>query len=193
MKYLAIDLETTGLDSDYDQILMISMVIEDSTNPLPLSSLPHFTSYIKHEKIKGSAFALGMNSWILNHISGRENYKPYQVLKGKQNWDYEDTGIKDTWIEPALSFLNEHFKDEKITLAGKNVGSFDLQFLPKELKDRFRHRVIDVGNMFIDFKNDKMVPDLSTCKLRAGLNINVAHDAYEDALDVIRLLRTRYA
>lgn len=193
MKYISLDLETTGTDPSTDQILQISMVFEDSSKPeVPVEELPYFTAFIKHERIKGSAFALAMNGWILDIISGRNKETPkYPILVGKNRYDLEDSGYADTWIAPALDFITAHFGKENASIAGKNVGTFDLQFLPKVLKDKIKYRVLDVGPLFMDFKDDKWIPDLKTCKTRSGLDTPVAHDAREDALDVIRLVRAR--
>jgi hypothetical protein len=44
----------------------------------------------------------------------------------------------------------------------------------------------------MDWEIDSEVPGLELCKKRAGLEAVVSHDAREDALDVINLLRRRY-
>ena len=55
------------------------------------------------------------------------------------------------------------------------------------------HRVIDVGNLYIDFKNDDSIPNLEECKKRAGIeNTTVSHKAVEDARDVVLTLREKY-
>lgn len=181
MKYISLDLETTGTNPDRDQILQISMVLEDTSKPeVAVEELPHFTAFLKHERIEGSAYALGMNGWILDIISGRSKEIPkYPVL--------------DLWIEEALAFIDLHFGKENASIAGKNVGTFDLQFLPWIIRKRIKYRVMDVGPLFTDFANDKWIPDLTTCKKRAGIDTPVAHDAREDALDVIRLIRSKAA
>lgn len=183
MKYISLDLETAGLNPGGHNILMLSAVVEDSVCPLPLEDLPHFTCYVKPwTELKGTPYALAMNAWILDIISGRT----------KCPNDYPILSLRDM-RDGFLSFLSEHFGDERITIAGKNVASFDMQFLKAHtLHDRFRHRVLDVGPLFVDWSSDNSVPDLKTCKQRAGLGSKVAHDAYEDAIDVIRLLRTKY-
>jgi len=163
------------------------MVVEDTNDIKPLSELPHFTCFVKQpEPITGSFYALGLNGWILDIISGRkENHTPYPIL--------EPLGYFEAWQRSATLFLDDHFGNERITVAGKNVAGFDIPFLPKCLQARFRHRVIDPGTLFTDWENDKCIPDLGKCKERAGLEATVAHDTYDDAIDVIRLLRTKYA
>lgn len=183
MKYLSLDLETTCLQPHPQHILQVSMVVEDTDSPLivPVESLPHFTCFVKHDRIEGEAFALGMNGWILDIISGRnKDYKGYQVLTHNE------------WVGIAEAFLNSHFGPSKITVAGKNVAGFDIPFLPREISRKFRHKVLDPGPMMVNWKTDDQVPNFDNCKKRAGIDTPVAHDAREDAMDVIRCLRTFY-
>jgi hypothetical protein len=44
----------------------------------------------------------------------------------------------------------------------------------------------------VDWKNDKSLPNLTTCKERAGVSGIVTHNALEDAWDVIEVLRKFY-
>ena len=179
MKYVSLDLETTCLEPDPHNILMVSMVVEDTNDNKPLEELPHLTFFVKNGTlITGSSFALNMNSWILKILA--ENKGPYPIYG------------KYTWPGAVLQFLNIHFGSSKVVAVGKNVAGFDLQFLPIGVKDRFHHRVIDPGSMFIDWNVDEVPPDMNICKCRAGIAGEVTHNAYEDALDVIKLLRTKY-
>lgn len=85
-----------------------------------------------------------------------------------------------------------------ITVAGKNPGSLDIPFLEEagafaakrsEKRVRFRHRVLDPAVLYFDPSSDEELPDLATCKKRAGLSETVAHTAVSDALDVVQLVR----
>jgi oligoribonuclease (3'-5' exoribonuclease) len=61
MKYLSLDLETTCLQPSPKHILQVSMVVEDTDLALvPVTGLPHFTCFVKHDRIEGEAYALGM-------------------------------------------------------------------------------------------------------------------------------------
>lgn len=45
----------------------------------------------------------------------------------------------------------------------------------------------------MDFKNDDWLPNLTTCKEKAGLEeTEVTHNALDDAWDVIQVLRAKY-
>ena len=202
MKYVSLDIETTGLDAHQDQILQIAMVVEDTFKPeTPVEELPSFVALLNHNYFRGNAFALAMNAWILSAIaSGKSEYPIYNVHEYPQQ-TFEPGEISGPsfnypmWIQNILTFLDAHFGEgTRVTLAGKNVAGFDLQFLPQEIKNRVRHRVLDVGPLFVDFSKDAVVPDLKECMKRAYPDkvYEVSHDALEDARDVIRLLRTRY-
>lgn len=195
MKYVSLDLETTSLEPSPRHILQVSMVVEDTTKPeVAVEDLPHFTCFVNHERIRGQAYALGMNGWILDILSGRNKTpQPYPILTWKDALFDDDEAPEGTWLVPALAFLDEQFGSSKITVAGKNVAGFDIPFLPKELKSRFRHKVLDPGTLYVNWQTDDQAPNFELCKKRAGLNTPVAHDAREDALDVIRLLRLAQA
>jgi oligoribonuclease (3'-5' exoribonuclease) len=174
MKYVSLDIETTGLDSKEHQVLMIAAVLEDTSKNTPIDELEHFTCYVKHPKYIGSAYALSLNSKILANIAAPKNDIPI--------YSY------DMAIFHLERFLRWSFEDKKAVIAGKNVMGFDLQFLP-EIKSLVSHRVLDPGPLYTDVTIDTYPPDLKTCLQRAGIDKPVAHDAYEDAKDVIRVLR----
>lgn len=181
MKYFSLDLETTCLQPSPGHILQVSMVVEDTTLNVPVEQLPHFTCFVKQPRIHGEAYALGMNGWILDYISGRnKETSPYPVVDSL------------AWVDQADNFLFAAFGAERITVAGKNVAGFDIPFLPDQISRKFRHKVLDPGPMMMDWTIDEDVPNFEKCKKRAGITTPVAHDAREDALDVIRCLRTFY-
>jgi DNA polymerase III epsilon subunit-like protein len=72
MKYISIDLETTGLDPQNCQILQIGAVIEDTNEVKPISELPKFNCVIEHPHYSGSAFAINMNMNLIEIIAGME-------------------------------------------------------------------------------------------------------------------------
>lgn len=83
---------------------------------------------------------------------------------------------------------------EKVTAAGKNFGSFDLQFLlhqSVEFSSSFRHRSLDPTPYYIK-PEDVVPPELKECKLRAGLDGEVAHRGLDDAWDIVNLLQRKF-
>jgi DNA polymerase III alpha subunit (gram-positive type) len=81
----------------------------------------------------------------------------------------------------------------RVNVAGKNVASFDLQFLKTKITKwwpiSFCQRTIDPAILYWDAKRDQQLPDMKTCMERARIKGEVAHTALEDALVVVKLLR----
>lgn len=193
MKYVSIDLETTGLNHDNCQILEIAAVYNDDN--LHLALCPIFHRYIWHPIIKGEAYALHMNANLIKEI-----------------FDLKKAGAKtDVLIDPGAlryrfrDWLLEHGYQRTITddvltsvknvvVAGKNFESFDHKFLSKLDCDdliRFHHRVIDPA-MYYHERDDAVPPDTNACLKRAGFPGPVSHRAVNDALDVCRLIRHHF-
>ena len=190
MRYLSLDIETTCLaPKKPSNILMLSMVVEDTNNPKDLKILPHFTCFFNQKEFTGSAYALAMNSWILDILSGRAetDYPIYRI-------------DSESFKKDIDSFLLTHFGEitpehrvnlPPITLAGKNVAMFDFQFLPEWLQDYFSYRVIDLGSVFIDFQGHG-IPSTNRLIHDLKLNPEGIHDARVDAMNVINILRHKY-
>ena len=70
MKYISIDIETTGLDPDFNDVLSIGAIIEDSANPLPYEECPKFHAAIVRHQITGSPRAINMNADLIEAIGG---------------------------------------------------------------------------------------------------------------------------
>lgn len=224
MKYISIDIETSGLDRDLCQVLSIGAVIEDTNDIKPLAELPTFHAVIKRESIYGSIFALDLNRDL---IQAMKNYSVAETDEAKKQVE-EDFGAKfyneDEVVEALYQFcyrnglvefddtlvakhtklvdgvrypiLSSNMNKIYFTAAGKNFASFDQQFLIKlpRWKQVFaiRSRVLDPGILFIDWNSDESVPSLDVCKQRAGIDGAVTHNAVEDAIDVVKLLRKQY-
>ena len=160
MKYISIDLETTGLEKDRYEILSFGAIIEDTENNLPLSEIPKFHAAILHNEITGSPFALNMNKKIIEAIvqyqtaqdqdekndivqmTGMNFYHEDEVVEGFYRWLY-DNGM----VEVDPNFLNQQIvrlengkiypaitsktKPVTINVAGKNFASFDKHFIER--------------------------------------------------------------
>lgn len=220
MKYISIDIETTGLNPENCQILSIAAVIEDTQNIKPLAELPHLHLGILRENINGSMYAINMNIDLIktiNHYQTSNNEdKSYIEYKKNMKFVEESNVVKELFkffltngieyddknnvyanvqqdITPVLSGnMNKMY----LNIAGKNFGTFDKLFLEKlphwKQVFKIRTRILDPAILYVDWENDKEVPGLSVCKHRANVTGTVSHDAYEDALDVIFLLRKSY-
>ena len=76
MKYIAIDIETTGLELENCQVLSIGAVIEDTNEIKPLNELPKFHGVIMRRNISGNTYAINLNRDLIqtmNHYMTAEN------------------------------------------------------------------------------------------------------------------------
>ena len=224
MKYISIDIETTGLDPENCQILSIGAVIEDTLNQLPFEELPTFHGVIKRENVSGSLFALNMNRDLIEtivqystaqdqdekndivHMTGMQFYHEDEIVEALFQFCYRNglvpvdlnAPFKTMKVVNGITYpvLNSNMTKVYLNCAGKNFAGFDKKFLEKlpRWKQVFsiRSRVLDPGILFVDWINDESVPSLDECKKRAGIDGVVTHNAVEDAMDVVMLLRQCY-
>lgn len=195
MKYLSVDLETTGLDPTFCQILEIGAVIDDTSwsdklsnwkNGLAFGGRPFFHCYVIHEKMVGTPFALTMNAKIIERIAKSKDFPQFKFF-------YPNRAMAAFSDFIAENFPQHKFK--KVTVAGKNFSSFDRSFLAqmpesKDVLDRFHHRVLDPVSLYFEGE-DTELPNLETCLKRAGIGGEVTHNACDDAWQVIQVLRAK--
>lgn len=109
-------------------------------------------------------------------------------LRGHIQWDVEN--------ECSYPLIGPNTPVSHITVAGKNFATFDKLFLERlpRWKQLFkiRQRTIDPTILYTSWSTDESLPNLSTCKNRAGLGTTVTHNADEDAMDIIKLMRKQY-
>ena len=193
MKYVSIDIETTGLDPEVHDVVEVGAVIDDFTNPKPLDELPTFHCYVRMRNYVLDPYCAFLHQAIFHRIS-----------------KFPDEEVSDKWnfytkkevVHKFADFLNDNGfnsgRDSRYTIsaAGKNFGAFDLQFLNKQLEFdkviRFRHRFLDPGILYFDPKVDTVIPSQQECLDRANLDEQVEHTAVEDAMQVVKLLRNHY-
>jgi len=218
MKYVVIDLETTGVpgkDGNIEdlQIIEFGAVIEDTNNILALDDIPQYNRIIRHEQYTGGAFAINMNARIFEILAKRETFKRGSDSQKDYDKHYGIISIKDL-AKDFFDFLYEHFRKNAvddftillgpnyqeapfvITPAGKNFDSFDRKFIdliPKWSQYvNLRHRTIDPTSMYIDWYNDETPPGLGDCLQRAGVMKQVTHCAVEDCVDTLLVIRKDY-
>lgn len=211
MKYVSIDVETTGLDPENNQILSIGAIIEDTTKKLNFEDIPKFNAIVLQRQINGSPRAITMNKEIIELIgeylegdaetkekhrkySGFDFYEPEEVIKEFYYFLYNNYGIVESEYERPL--INGNTKYILINVAGKNFGTFDQMFL-KQLPwwqkiIRVRQRIMDPAILCCDWSKDEELPSLKICKERLEIKGIVTHNALEDAWDVIQILRKFY-
>jgi oligoribonuclease len=226
MKYISIDIETTGIDREKCEILSIGAVIEDTENIKPIEELPKFHSAIKRydrQGFYGEPTALIMNAELIKSISDYDrckNQEEKNELVNKTGMQFMDETTIVTefyyWMyangafeigkelgelvtrHPEYGIVPHINRAPKavINVAGKNFATFDKVFLEKLPRWKqlieIRNRILDPAILFVDWKSDKALPGLNACKDRAGIEGLVTHNAVEDAIDVVKVLRTKY-
>jgi len=199
MKYVSFDIETAGLEAGTHSILEFGAVIDDLESPV--DELPTFRRLIKHEQIVGQHYALGMHvdSGILKELQtadpedNKEITTPDQVGEEFARFLYRN-GFNADEKEKRYPTVKEAVGSYRLTGAGKNLNAFDIDHVEASLPGFgdfiiFHHRVLDPGPMYFDPEEDEVVPNLSTCLERAGLDENVEHTAVADSKDVVKLIR----
>ena len=161
MKYISIDVETTGLEKDRYQILSIGAILEDTEKKLSFDEIPKFHAAILHNEITGSPYAINMNKKIIEAISqyqsskdqdeknhlvqttGMQFYQEDQVVEAFYRWLYDNDLVDKMGLVSSgqmvvkgengkmYPMLNRSVKPVSINVAGKNFASFDKHFLER--------------------------------------------------------------
>lgn len=169
-RFIAIDLETTGLDPQRDQILQIGAVAFDD------GIVGTFERTITYEHFFGDAYALAMNQQLL-----------YKIARG--------AGVPHRKAYAELSDFIAEFCATKPYAVGFNVGKFDLAFLHSKYTangvvhgPKLHHRTVELGSVFM---NADGTPGTSNEVIPRLLSHAVAHDALQDAMDAALLYMGR--
>lgn len=210
MRVVSIDIETTGLDPKRHHIIEFGAVLDDLRVQAPLEELPRFHAYVlppandgmptwmsrAGDDYVGDPYALQMNARILERIAKRtEGYEYLSLADLHQafvEWCLVHDLAQETEQPPGSGYVG---KQVKFVAAGKNYAAFDRNFLNQWAgfqHFRVHHRVVDPGMLFLDPAVDDVPPDLTTCCERAGIESEVTHEAVDDALLVLRLLRAAF-
>ena len=193
MRYVSLDLEMSGPDPLRHQVLELAAVVEDTrrTATLPLAELPAFRRALRYRELAGTPGALALNNRLLIELADKSKVNAPDICRPEEV------------VAQLREFLLANgFKPDKkdcvaITLAGKNVGTFDLLFL-RELPGwgtlvRAEPAVLDPAAFYLNWHKDSRLPTMLICQARAGDDApHVAHEALADALEVVRLLRPFY-
>jgi DNA polymerase III epsilon subunit-like protein len=158
MKYVSIDIETSGLDVENNEILSIGVIIEDTEKKLSFDEIPKFKCIIVQNRINGSPRAITMNSKIIQLMSDYQEAKSieekakietisgYKFLNennaAQHIFDflylngYAKEGFNNfkhsRFVNGTLMpMFNNEIEQITINVAGKNFGTFDKLFLEK--------------------------------------------------------------
>jgi len=159
MKYLSIDLETSGLDYRFHRVLQFACILEDTDNPQPVEELPYLDMFIKHR-------------WI--------------------NFDFDTLEF-----HRKNGFLEEYHAQAIYTLKdAEQVFSEGQQHARGHIKRKTAcaacrdHDGVDVGSVLWDGESELM--NMAECCVSVGFDSSVKHRAWDDAAQVIKLLRAKY-
>lgn len=203
MIYLSVDIETTGLDENENQIIEFGAIIEDSNNPKTYEESKKYRRVLlaRDGKYVFGSYAAKINAGLIEMISHIENGKSVDFSNNPnltQTAFFSDELMSDfkIWLL-ANGFKENSHGVIQIVSAGKNFGGFDKRFIntlePETYGIKFNYKSIDPTTPFIDWVNDTQPPSTDECKKRAGLTGDVKHEALADAWDIIQLLRLQYA
>jgi DNA polymerase III epsilon subunit-like protein len=185
MKFLCIDIETTGLDPETDNILSIGMVAVDTSIDRPIRECPSSEIRLLHKRLNGTPYAFNMNSQLIAEITLNAKGEHIEYVQPENAADYVANFCK-------VHRLSQYAGPTELVVAGKNVTTFDLAFLKKlpgwtDLISVHR-RVLDPGAMYAK-ACDEIPPSLDTCLERIpnsflkwhGLDELIPHRALHDA------------
>jgi hypothetical protein len=217
MKYVSIDIETTGIDKDWCDIIEFGAILEDTENHKSYEQAPQFHRYLKPprpEGYRGELYAINMHcesgSGIWKELN-RLDQLQQDIEKGFKELSQEDYDDAKKLISPRkllhefTCWLVENGYDNisqnksrgaqpevdlgKVVVAGKNFFGFDWNYLSPLFGDRICRRSIDPAIWYINPKQDKAPPSTSVCLQRAGIEATDEHTSLGDAWDIIRLTR----
>lgn len=199
MRYLSIDIETTGLDPNTHDIIEFAAVLEDTETLKPIEELESFRALVVADNYTVSPFCAELHLNLFQEINqykreiGDLNHY-YKTRRPHTNVVLTIENLMPTFITWVREVLNNNLS--KVTVASKNFNGFDAHFLQPLLDDydgfvpfRFGHRVWDPATLFATDTDDSP-PSTSTCAERADVGfIGKPHTALADARMVIQLLR----
>jgi len=103
MRYISIDIETTGLDRELCQVLSIGAIIEDTENPLPYNEIPKFHGAIKRQTIYGELYAINLNRDLIKSIVDFQTAKTQEekndIVILKKTQFYEESEIVEALFQ----------------------------------------------------------------------------------------------
>jgi len=200
VKYVSIDIETTGLKAEKNQMVEFGAVVEDlAAERQPVVELPSFRAIIidPEGEYRISPFVMRMHTALFEEIGKCKSDK-----LEKEGWYQHDDSTAQhvvlvcypkVLVHRFLQWLRRHdcFTGKgKVIAAGKNFYGFDYNFI-KPLFDcgiKFHHRSLDPVMYYIK-PTDRKPPDLQLCCERANLPMSDYHTAIGDARMVIELIR----
>ena len=165
MRIISLDLETTGINPQTDQIIQIGMLCFDTETGETFGEMEHLVRHVRYE---GDPFALQMNAKLLRRLADGE-------------------GIHKNNLRFVVSeFLRDHSLI-KPHVVGFNVAPFDLAFLKAADIDLFHHRAIELGTLLMSTTDSPLPVTSNEAMKLLGKDRKVAHTALQDCRDAREL------
>lgn len=212
MKYVSIDIETTGINHEWCDIIEFGAIIEDTENQKSYGQAPKFHRYLKPprpEGYRGETYAINMHAetGIWKEINRIEMLQAqgerHGGLEGQDAEDIKKLIAPRKLLNQFSRFLIENGYENinkergappevnlgNVTVAGKCFFAFDWNYLKPLFGDRICRRCIDPANWYWNPREDTKLPSTPLCLERAGLKPTGEHTSLGDAWDVVRLVR----
>lgn len=201
MRYVAVDIETTGLDARRDEILHFAAVIEDTDKPrVEVDDLPSFERIVRADRLAGDPYALALNHDLIcairDEIDGHTSYRGRLVAVADRGLDWWNPFV--AWVADWVGGDVVRMRSTRVPVAGKNAAGFDVPFVANQIdpydpvvrpRDLFHHRVIDPGSVAMGARPGLWQQLTVLPSLADVVDGDVTHDALDDARDVVRALR----
>ena len=184
MKYLSIDLESTGLEQDC--LIIEFAAIPFDTERLELADSLSFHNYVQCPSLEQLRPTL--SAWVVEHNAqliqtAHHQGKPLEQFK--QEWGHY-------LASPAV---RQYFSTPQYVLFGKSLNAIDLPFLnrdlgPEFMRKYFVHRQLDLSSFVYGLVDMKQLPPATVAgsELMKFLGMgDVAHTALEDAINTARI------
>lgn len=176
LRYVSIDIETTGLEPDKHQVIEFAAVA---------STGEEFNTLVAYKELTISPFVAVMHQELLKRMATID----WDKLEFSSYYSDEQLIVVPSYLAYRFGiWLTSNHIEQPITAAGKNFSSFDLRFLRRIMPGiKFHHRALDPAVFYLR-NGDTKLPNLATCCERAGIEWNDRHTALADARVVVKLL-----
>lgn len=187
MRFVSIDLETTGGNPWTHEIIEFAAIVYDTRQPTTRTDAPQFRVLMQPSFEQASPTALRMNEALVRELQAPTF--DTVILSADE--------LADRFTEFLLQygFVRHEHGRIRVQAAGKNFDKFDRIFLERMPSFRraisFYRAALDPGLLYWNPARDKQwIPNMTACKKRAGFtDTTVAHRALDDAWDVVRLIQ----
>lgn len=176
----SIDIETTGLDPERNQVLEIGVARGEIYDYSPLDT---WHCYVYHDELCGNPFALNMNRDLLQEM--------FELKQTNSSRLVPPNKVFPLFKEWLTSICESN--PTKLIVCGRNFNGFDKQFLRQlGFAGLFRHRIVDPTVLYMR-RGDEYPPSLEEAAKRAGLPSKEDHRAVSDAIQSIGCVRNYFA